>query len=112
VRRCGEDARLTVGRNFRDLAETGVTQHVHGEIAALVHPAVLGGNRRLANPLLQAQHGFVVALLDFFMDGTEIRVVGGERVVGEGERGRASSTGLEESASVHGPEDNCKGWGL
>jgi hypothetical protein len=53
-----------------------------------------------------------VALLDFLLDGGEVRIVGGERVVGEGKSGGAGGGGLKESASVHGREDNCKGWGL
>ena len=65
--------------------------------------------------MLQALHGFVVAFLDFFLDGGEVGVVSGsERVAGEGERSSAGGGGLEESSSVHGREDNgnglaCKG---
>ena len=60
----------------------------------------------LANPLLQALHGFVVALLDFFLDGSQVRVgVVGERVAGEGEGGGTGGCGVEEASSIHGRED-------
>ena len=104
----GEDAGLAVGGNLGDVGESGVTQHAHGEVAAFVHAALLGGDRGLANPLLQTLHGFVVTLLDFFLDGGEIGVVGSERVAGESESGSAGGGSLEESASVHGREDNCE----
>ena len=106
----GEDTGLAVGGNFRDAVEAGVAQHAHGEVAAFVHAAVLGGNRRLANPLLQALHGFVVALFDFLLHGGEIGNVGGrERGSGEGERGGAGGGGLKKGSSVHGREDNGNG---
>ena len=68
------------------LAEAGVAQHAHGQVAAFVHAAVLGGDRGLANPLLQALHRFVVALLDFLLNGGKIGLIGSERVTGEGKR--------------------------
>jgi len=68
---------------------------------------MLGGNRGLANPLLQACNGFVVAFFDFLPDDRKVRVVGGgERVAGESERCGAGGSSLQESASVHGGEDN------
>ncbi len=76
----GEDAGLAVGGNLGDGVESGVAQHAHGEVAAFLHAALLGGNRRLTNPLLQALHRFVVALFDFFLDGCKVGVVGGENV--------------------------------
>ena len=106
----GEDTGLSVGGNFCNAVESGVAQHAHGEVAAFVHAAVLGGNRRLANPLLQTDHGFVVAFLDFFLDGAQVRAgIGSERVAGKSKSGGAGGSGLKESASVHGREDNWTG---
>src|SRR5207247_8267943 len=68
----GKDARLPVGRNFRDPAESGVAEHAHREVAAFTHAPLLSRNRGLANPMLQALHRFVVALLNFFLDEVEV----------------------------------------
>ena len=107
----GEDAGLAIGRNFRRSLEAGLAQHAHGEVAAFVHAAVLGGNRGLANPRLQALHRFVMALFDFLLDGGKVRVgIGSERVVGEGERGGAGGGGLKKRSSVHARENNPKAW--
>jgi hypothetical protein len=63
-----EHARVAVGRDALDLAEAGVAQHPHQEVAALGDAAVLGGDRRLANPLLQASDALGVALRDLVVD--------------------------------------------
>src|SRR5881398_50903 len=55
-------AAWTSGR--RTICGARVFEHAHGELAALVHAAVLGGDGRLSDPLLQARHGFVVVLFD------------------------------------------------
>src|SRR6267154_1323015 len=67
-----EDAGLAFGGNLGDLAEAGFAQHLHGQFAAFVHPAVFCGVGGLVNPGLQALEGFVMALLNFGEDGVEI----------------------------------------
>src|SRR5712675_2598411 len=55
----GKDAGLAFGGDLGDLAEAGFAQHLHGQLAAFVHPAVFCGDGRLVNPGLQALEGFV-----------------------------------------------------
>ena len=45
-----EDTRLSFGWDLRDLRKARLAQHVHHQPAAFLHPTILGGNRRLANP--------------------------------------------------------------
>src|SRR5439155_855641 len=78
----GDDAGLAVGRDLGHLVEAGVLEQAHGKVAALVHAAVLGGDGRLPDPLLQARHGFVVALFDLRQDRGA--VVGATRRGGSG----------------------------
>ena len=107
----GENAGLAIGGDFRRSLEAGLAQHAHGQVAAFVHAAVLGGNRRLANPRLQALHRFVMALLDFLLNGRKIGIgAGRERFLGEGKRGCAGGGGLKKRSSVHAREDNPKAW--
>ncbi len=107
----GEDAGLAIGGDFRGSLEAGLAQHAHGEVAAFVHAAVLGGNRGLANPRLQALHRFVMALFDFLLNDGKVRVgAGRERVLREGKRGGAGGGGLKKRSSVHGRENNPKAW--
>ena len=54
-----------------DGLEAGVAGQAHHELAALRHPAVLGGDGGLPHPFLQALHAFGVALLDLGLDGGE-----------------------------------------
>src|SRR6185436_512558 len=66
-------------------------------LAARVHPAVLGGDRGLADPLLKAQHALVVPLRDLGLDR-----FGRSCGVGEAwqrERGDRACGRAEESAS-------------
>ena len=108
----GEDAGMAVGGHLRRGLEAGVLRHVHHELAALVHAAVLGGDRRQLHPLLEALEAFRVALLDLGLDAGE-RVRGlslAERPAssaGKGEGGRRSRGRAEEIASGgfgHGAE--------
>ena len=48
-----------------DLVEAGVAEEAHHHVAAFGHAAIFGGDGGLANPVLQAVDGFVVALVDF-----------------------------------------------
>src|SRR5438876_12391762 len=59
VERC-EDARLTIGGNLCDLAKAGIAKHAHGEITALIHPAILRSDGGLPNPVLQPLDSCVV----------------------------------------------------
>src|SRR5207237_4445733 len=97
------------------LVEAGVLEQAHGKLAALVHAAVLGGNGRLPDPLLQARHGFVVVLVDFREDRDE--VVGATRrggSAGPGEGGGGGGGALEEGAAIQvidGLQVAVRGWG-
>src|SRR2546430_521527 len=108
----GEDAGLAVGRDLRHLVEARVLEHAHGELAALVHAAVLGGDGGLPDPLLQARHGFVVMLVDLREDRGE--VVGAPRRGGRAgprEGGGGGGGALEEGAAVHAHEGPPGCWG-
>src|SRR5207253_10001001 len=102
----GDDAGLAVGGDVGNRVEARVFGHARGELAALVHAAVLGGDGRLPDPLLQARHGFVVALFDLREDGGE--VVGatrrGKGAAGPGDGGGGGGGALEEGAAVHAHE--------
>ena len=68
----GEDSRLAVGRHFRDAFESRFAEHAHGQFAAFVHTAVFRGDGRLANPILNALHGFVVAFFNLRANGIHV----------------------------------------
>ena len=55
------------------MLEAGIAQHTHRQVAAFRYPAILRGDRRLAYPLLQALHGFIVTLLDLLVDRGTVR---------------------------------------
>src|SRR5205807_1468080 len=103
-----EDAGLAVGRDFRHLVEARVFEHAHGELAALVHAAVLGGDGRLSDPLLQACHGFVVALFDLREDRGEVVGARRRRHAGPGEGG-GGARGALGAAGASGQERNITG---
>ena len=84
----GEDAGLAVGGHLRDALEARVAEEAHHQVAALGHAAILGGDGGLADPVLNAAEGFVVALFDFGLDGFE---VGGGCGGGYGEEEFAAS---------------------
>ena len=92
---------MAVGRHPGYVVESGVAQHAHGQIATFVHAAILGGNRRLANPLLDALHSLIVAFLDLFPDGLQVGILG-FRKFWEGKRDGAGSGGGDEVSAVHG----------
>ena len=96
-----EDAGLAVGRYFGDLPESGVAQQPHRELAPLVHAAVLGRDRRLADPFLQALHRLVVTLFDLGEHGREIIAVSDRRAARQGECHRSGRRVLEESSAIH-----------
>ena len=102
----GEDSRLAVGGDFCSLLKARFAQHTHHHVAAFVHAAILGGDGWLADPVLQALDGFVVAFFDFRPDGVEI--AGGCCAVRPGGPGESGCAGrnrggaLQESAAVGG----------
>ena len=63
-----EDARVTVGVDTRRLLEAGIARHPHHEIAALVHPTIFRGERRVLHPLLKASEALVMTLFDLGLD--------------------------------------------
>jgi hypothetical protein len=62
---------VAFGVDARGLLEPGVARHPHHEIAALVHPTIFRGERRVLHPLLKAFDAFVVALLDLGLDAAD-----------------------------------------
>src|SRR6266540_2713836 len=99
----GEDAGLTVRRDLRDLAESRLPQQAHGEVAALGHAPVLGGDRRLPDPLLQALHRLVVAFLDLGEDRGEVGLMR-PRGAGQRERGGGGGGALQEGSAIQAHE--------
>src|SRR5262249_1804022 len=65
----GEYAGLSVGRDPGHLREAGLAQHVHHQITAFRHATVLGGDRRLPDPVLQAPDRFLVSFFNLFHIG-------------------------------------------
>ncbi len=66
-----EHAGLAVGGAALDVLESRIGEHPHCELAAFLDAAVLRGDRRLADPFLQACDGLVVAALDFLVNGSQ-----------------------------------------
>ena len=67
-----EDAGVAFRRDDLRLLEAGVEGELLHELGALGHADVLGGDRGLLDPVLQARDGFVVAALDLVVDGAEL----------------------------------------
>ena len=87
--------------------EACIAQHLHGEFAAFVDLAVLGGDRRLTNPRLQTLHRFVVPLFDLFEHRVKIGLCGWCQLScreSSGGRGRAP----DKSSSGYGAESIAK----
>ena len=70
-----EDTRLSFGWDLRDLRKARLAQHVHHQPAAFLHPTILGGNRRLANPGLQTLDVFIMLLLNLRDDRLKVRIL-------------------------------------
>jgi hypothetical protein len=56
---------------LRGLLEAGLPDEAHHQLAPLVHPPVLGGDRRLPYPLLEARDALRVMLHDLGLDRVE-----------------------------------------
>jgi hypothetical protein len=96
-----EHAGLPVGRDLHGGAEARVAQEPDHQVAPLRHAVVLGGNRRLMDPLLQPFDRLVVPLLDLGEDGREIRGLL-PCALRQRENRRGSSHGFQKTSSVHG----------
>src|SRR5262245_37596896 len=92
---------MAVGRHALDLAETGVAQEPHREVTALGDAAALGGDRGLANPLLQPGERLVVTLLDLLVDRFEVGR--GPRAARQHRCGPDGRRAVQEGSTHHGP---------
>ena len=90
-----EDAGLAVGGDAGDLLEAGLPREAHHERAPLLHPPVLGGDRRLLDPFLEARDALRMTLDDLGLDRVEAVV--GAQDLGEGEGGRGRGRGTQET---------------
>ena len=81
LRRAGierrEHAGLAVGVDDLDLLESGIARELRHVLGAFARIAVLGGDRRQRDPVLQPLDRFVVALGDLALDRGGIRSGGG-----------------------------------
>src|SRR6266436_9869633 len=92
---------LSVCGNFPDLPEARVAEHVHGQVAALVHAAIFSCDGGLLDPVLQTLHGFVVALLNFRPNPVHfVRGHGCPRPVRPGKCRGAGRGSLQEDSPV------------
>src|SRR5260370_42565799 len=91
---------MGVRGNFRQLADAGVAQQAHGEVAPVRHPAILRRDGRLLDPLLKPAYGFVVMFLDLSLDGLEIARIRAAHPPCGGEHGGSRSGPLEKSPSI------------
>jgi hypothetical protein len=101
-----KDARLAVSRAALDVLEPGVREEMHREFAAFLDAAILGRNRRLADPFLQPRDRFV----DLPRDGVVNRrkAGGAGRACGH-QPGGARGGACDEIASVesgHGSSED------
>src|SRR5439155_25502049 len=77
-----EHARLAVGVDDRCLLKSGVARELRHHFGAGGIVAILGGDRRQRDPILQSLHRFVVTLGDF---GADIVAISGEQIRGNEE---------------------------
>src|SRR6185437_7548171 len=112
----GEDAGLAIRGDFGYLLETGLAQHLHGELTTLIHAAVLCGNRRLANPGLKTLQGFVMPFCHFSTNGSQFFLPCGGRKsrinsargypLWQSKHGGACGSACEEAAAVE--REGCR----
>ena len=91
-----EDRRVPLGRDALGVLEAGVERELLHQLGALLHADVLGRDRGLVDPFLEARDGFVVAALDFVVDVAELALGGGGRRVRCGPECRAGSGGVRD----------------
>ena len=97
-----EHAGLSVRRDAHRALEAGVREHADEEVAALVHPPVFGGDRRLAHPGLEPRDRIRVALVDLGVHAREVPGRGGcSRARWPRQRRRRRSHALDEFPSIH-----------
>lgn len=102
----GEDPGLAVGRNPLRSAEARVFQHSDHQVAAFRHPAVLGRDGRLADPVLEPFDGLVSTFVHFREYGGEIgrSGSGGLQARRPGESRGPGQGSLNQRSSVHAPK--------
>ena len=83
-----EHCGVALGRDALRVLEAGVEREFPHQLGAFLHADVLGRDRGLVDPFLEARNGFVVAALDFVIDVAELALGGGAgRPRGGPERG-------------------------
>ena len=98
-----ENAGLPIRIDALHAIESGFAQIAHGEIAALRHAAILSRDRRLADPLLQPRHRFVVMLFDFGVYGLQLGSIRGRGGSHRSERSSARESSTECSLQKCSP---------
>lgn len=53
---------------LRHLSESSLSEKTHREVATFCHPSILGRDRGLLDPFLQALNGFIVMFFDLCQD--------------------------------------------
>ena len=96
----GENTRMPLSRNLRHLAESGIAQEAHHEIATLGHAPVFRCDRRLPDPILQSMHRFVVTFLDLGMNRFQIGCIRRLRSPGGSEQRGGRDGPLKERAAA------------
>ncbi len=91
-----EHAGVAFGRDDLGVLEAGVEGELLHHLGALGHADVLGGDRGLLDPGLQARDGFVVATLDLVVDGAELALGVGSRRLGGGPECRTACGGVRD----------------
>src|SRR5262249_36059099 len=88
------------GWHARGLIESGLTQQPEGQITTLGNAAVFRCDGGLANPVLEAAHGLVVALGDFLADRFQFILSRGRRM-GPSQSRLDGGRVFEKSAATH-----------
>jgi len=63
---------MPIGWYLCDLVEASLLEQLHHELAAFCHPAILGGNRGLLDPLLQTLDCGIVVCFDLLVERLKI----------------------------------------
>ena len=95
-----EDRGVPLGRDALGVLEAGVERELLHQLGALLHADVLGRDRGLVDPLLEARDGLVVAALDFVIDVAELALGGGGCRVRRGPERGAGSGGVGDEVAA------------
>src|SRR5262245_44584290 len=96
----GEYTRLSIGRYFRYLGEPALAQHLHRQLTAFCHAAILGSNRRLPDPMLQSLDGLIMLFFDLRPNWLQFGIVG-VRKMRHGEGCSTKRSGFDKVSAVH-----------